>query len=137
MAIWLIEPRDPLIVRDGRPFDPTPGAQAISLPFPFPSTTTGGARSRAGLDENGIFPYSQSSKELEELKKLKVRGPLLVEFSVDENNVEQVQWLAPAPLDALLVLSRQSDGTDTIILKRLVPLERPSGAQTDFDQHQS
>jgi hypothetical protein len=28
---WIIEPRDPLIVRDGRPFGPNPSAQAISL----------------------------------------------------------------------------------------------------------
>ena len=39
MTIWLVEPRDPLIVREGRPFGPDPGAWATSLPFPFPSTT--------------------------------------------------------------------------------------------------
>lgn len=135
MTIWIIEPRDPLIVRDGRPFDPTPGAQAISLPFPFPSTTTGGARTRAGLNEQGIFPYSQGSKELAELKKLKVRGPLLVELSSENNDVEQEEWLAPAPLDALLLSVEQTDGADTFMLKRLVPLKRPANALTDFDQH--
>lgn len=134
MAIWIIEPRDPLIVRDGRPFDPTPGAQAISLPFPYPSTTTGGARTRAALNEQGVFPYFQGSKELAELKKLKVRGPLLVELSSENNNVEREEWLAPAPLDALLLSPEQAAGTDTLILKQLVPLERPADALTDFDQ---
>ena len=52
---WIIEPHDPLIVRDGRPFGPNPSAQAISLSFPFPSTTTGGVRSRAGLKGDGTF----------------------------------------------------------------------------------
>src|SRR6266567_3898941 len=56
MEIWLIEPHDPLIVRDGRPFGPNPGARATSLSFPFPSTTTGGARTRAGLnDKEGLI----------------------------------------------------------------------------------
>lgn len=136
MAIWLIEPRDPLIVRDGRPFDATPGAQAISLPFPNPSTTTGGARSRAGLDNNGKFAYQPHSKELEELKKLKVRGPLLVQLSGDGNNPVRVQWFAPAPLDAAILSSQQKgDDSDTLNLKRLVPLQRFTGAQTDFDHN--
>jgi len=37
----LIEPRDPLIVRDGRPFTNSPGARAKSLPFPLPQTLAG------------------------------------------------------------------------------------------------
>ena len=55
MTRWIIEPLDPLIVRDGRPFDPTPGARARSVPFPYPSTTTGGIRTRAGKDDNGAL----------------------------------------------------------------------------------
>jgi CRISPR-associated protein Cmr3 len=134
MTIWLIEPRDPLIVRDGRPFEPTPGAQAISLPFPHPSTTTGGARSRAGLDNNGHFAYQPGSKELEELKKLAIRGPLLVQLTENGSNAIQVQWFAPAPLDAVILSSRQKgEDSDTLTLKRLVPLQKLTGAQTDFD----
>ncbi|HZQ09120.1 MAG TPA: type III-B CRISPR module-associated Cmr3 family protein, partial [Anaerolineae bacterium] len=55
MSVWLIEPRDPLIFRDGRPFNPTPGARAISLPFPYPSTLAGAVRTRVGQNENGVF----------------------------------------------------------------------------------
>lgn len=136
MTIWLIEPRDPLIVRDGRPFEPTPGAQAISLPFPHPSTTTGGARSRAGLDESGNFAYRPHSQELEELKKLKVRGPLLVQLKENGSNALQVQWFAPAPLDAVILSSRQKDeDSDTLTLRRLVPIQQLTGAQTDFDHN--
>ncbi len=134
MTIWLIEPRDPLIVRDGRPFEPTPGAQAISLPFPHPSTTTGGARTRAGLDNNGHFAYQAHSKELEELKRLKVRGPLLVQLAENGSHAIQVQWFAPAPLDAVILSSQQKDDdADTLTLRRLVPLQRLAEAQTDFN----
>lgn len=95
MKTWIIEPRDPLIVRDGRPFGPDPGARAKTLNFPFPSTTTGGVRTRAGLNGNGFF----DNAKLAWVKQIKVRGPLLVEL--DEQG--QVQhWFAPAPADALL-----------------------------------
>jgi CRISPR-associated protein Cmr3 len=112
---WIIEPRDPLIVRDGKPFGPNPGARATSLPFPFPSTTTGGARTLAGLDANGSF----NSNAIAEVKQIGVRGPLLVELNEDRS----ICWLAPAPADALLL----DDPTQakTAICKRLVPLDAP------------
>jgi CRISPR-associated protein Cmr3 len=49
MTVWIMEPHDPLLVRDGRPFGSNPGARARSLLFPFPSTIAGGMRTRAGL----------------------------------------------------------------------------------------
>jgi len=94
---WIIEPHDPLIVRDGRPFGPDPSARAISLSFPFPSTTTGGARSRAGLNSDGTFDLSQIGR----VKQIKVRGPLLVQLSQSGENIEE--WMVPAPADALLL----------------------------------
>lgn len=95
MPIWIIEPRDPLIVRDGRPFGPDPGVRATSLAFPFPSTTTGAARNRFGLDDGGRFDHSR----INAVKHLSVRGPLLVELDDEEH----LSWFAPAPADALLV----------------------------------
>src|SRR5438132_10498971 len=91
MAIWLIEPHDPLIVRDGRPFGPDPSARAESLSFPFPSTTTGGVRTRAGLKAEGMFDVSQ----IERVKQIKVRGPLLVQLTQSGDAIEK--WLVPAP----------------------------------------
>ena len=61
MGNWLIEPIDPLIVRDGRPFGPTPGARARTLPFPFPQTIAGAVRTRDGLDANGRFDRTQDN----------------------------------------------------------------------------
>jgi CRISPR-associated protein Cmr3 len=96
MTFWIIEPRDPLIVRDGRPFGPNPGARAATLPFPFPSTIVGALRHKAGLDENGQFDRDQISAIL----KQGMRGPLLVELC-DCGKI--ADWLLPAPADALLL----------------------------------
>lgn len=95
MPTWIIEPRDPFIARDGRPFGPNPGARATSLAFPYPSTTTGGVRTRAGLDADGVF-----NANIETIKSIEVRGPFLVELG---DNGEIEHWLAPAPADALLL----------------------------------
>lgn len=98
MKTWIIEPRDPLIVRDGRPFGATPGARATSLPFPFPSTISGGLRERSALNEQGVFSLSGTS--IFQLLKIAVRGPFLVELS-PEGQIKE--WLFPAPNDALLL----------------------------------
>lgn len=117
---WIIEPRDPLIVRDGRPFGPDPSARAISLSFPFPSTTTGGVRSRAGLKADGTFDVSQ----IERVKKIKVRGPLLVRLSQSGENIED--WLVPAPADAVLL---EGEKQGHVWRKPLVPLTLYPGTE--------
>jgi len=89
----LIEPRDPLIVRDGRPFDNTPGSRARSLAFPLPSTLAGGVRTRAGLDAQGRF-----AGDVDLLLKHSLRGPLLVVAGR-----EAVEFFAPAPADAMMM----------------------------------
>src|SRR5690242_21691288 len=97
MSIWIIEPHDPLIFRDGKPFGPTPGARAKSLAFPFPSTIAGSVRTQAGLDENGIFRFVEKDLHKDELAALKgwaVRGPFLVQLNA-EGEIEE--WLLPAP----------------------------------------
>jgi CRISPR-associated protein Cmr3 len=121
MTTWIIEPRDPLIVRDGRPFGPTPGVRAVSLAFPFPSTTTGALRTQAGLDAQGSFDTTQIAR----VKDIPVRGPLLVEW-----NDQQERWdyLAPAPADALLF---EADERPTAI-RQLVPQELQTGEATDL-----
>ena len=114
MTLWIIEPRDPLIVRDGRPFGPNPGARAATLAFPFPSTVVGGLRHKAGLDAQGVFDQSQISRVLE----LGIRGPLLVRLNDDDAIVE---WLPPAPADAL-VLEQEPYDESNIRIQQLIPL---------------
>lgn len=129
MPTWIIEPRDPLIARDGRPFGPDPGARASSLPFPFPSTLAGGLRHKAGLDSAGQFKQGDQAL-IKEVQTLAVRGPLLVELDPIADQVRG--WFAPAPADALLlsldpqVQARHREADPPIRgvfkLKRLVPL---------------
>lgn len=124
MSVWIIEPRDPLIARDGRPFGPTPGVQSNSLSFPFPSTTTGGVRTRAGL-VNGLFDTEKTSA----VKKISVRGPLLVQLKSEVNGSELEKWLVPAPQDALLF---PGTITNQVQIKRLLPLWVPDDVETNL-----
>ncbi|WP_420632382.1 type III-B CRISPR module-associated Cmr3 family protein [Candidatus Leptofilum sp.] len=110
--LWIIEPRDPLIVRDGRPFGPNPGARAKTLPFPFPSTIAGGVRTRAGMDENGRF----DTDKIDKVKQMKVKGPLLI----DCDSKDETPFLVPAPRDMLMFQSAGEEAKKSIV--NLVPL---------------
>lgn len=114
MILWIIEPRDPLIVRDGRPFGPNPGARAATLAFPFPSTIAGGLRHKAGLASNGGFDPAKIGHVLE----LGIRGPLLVQLDPQADTI--AEWLPPAPADAL-VLETESPDTEHVRIQWLAP----------------
>jgi CRISPR-associated protein Cmr3 len=108
-------------------------------------------------------PKNQVNKlQLNNLKKLRVRGPLLVLLSQQDNDLQKYAasisytsgtshadnkiirmqvpaWLAPAPADALLLKKEEPDKqdekseTDKLpLIQRLVPVKLPDGAQTDF-----
>lgn len=126
-TMWLIEPRDPLIVRDGRPFGPNPGARATTLPFPFPSTIAGALRHKAGLSDDGAFDRSQ----IEAVLQLTVRGPLLAQLQDDPDPARTDQiadWLLPAPADALLL--RGDSGEPDLRRYWLAPRSVVGGAVT-------
>ena len=55
MKTWIIEPVDPVLFGDGRPFTAVPGSRATSLPLPPPSTLAGGVRTRHGQDRASIL----------------------------------------------------------------------------------
>ena len=122
MPVWIIEPRDPLIVRDGRPFNPTPGAQAVSLHFPFPSTTTGGARTRAGTGADDVFDTSRIAA----LLNTAVAGPLFAQL---DDAGEIARLLVPAPSDAVYFPAQSNAQIDC---RPLVPLQIPTDAATDL-----
>ncbi|MEO7018998.1 MAG: type III-B CRISPR module-associated Cmr3 family protein, partial [Ktedonobacteraceae bacterium] len=139
MTTWIIEPRDPLLVRDGRPFGPDPGARATSLPFPFPSTLAGGIRTRAGVNEDGIFQYTPNDKAaLQHLKTLRIRGPLLVQLTADGGDIDADKWLLPAPHDAQLFPTDEAETANptTANVRQLVPLAAQPEALTDLDQRE-
>jgi CRISPR-associated protein Cmr3 len=119
MKTWLIEPRDPLVFRDGKPFTAIPGARAVSIPFPLPSTLAGAVRTRSGkIQHNWHFPAGDEQAIADLLNK-QVIGPLLCAVGPDE--VVQDLFL-PAPQDALVL---QRDPSDTVHgdLVPLVPRE--------------
>lgn len=123
MTVWIIEPRDPLIVRDGRPFGPDPGARAMTLPFPFPSTIAGGLRGLAGRTSEQSF---NTSLKDDVLQRICVRGPLLV--AIDHNS--QLSWFAPAPGDAAIHQTQPFDEhTGTFV--SYIPATLPEGVLAD------
>jgi len=124
MTIWLIEPRDPVIFRDGRPFNASPGARAKTLSFPLPATTAGATRTRAGRDANGHF----DSSRIKELCGKQLRGPLLVELGEDGGVKD---WLFPAPADAL-ILKHEPYKKEAGRLIPLTVVQAPTGTATNL-----
>lgn len=125
MTIWIIEPRDPLIARDGRPFGPDPGARASTLPFPMPSVIVGGLRHKAGMDPEGRFDGTPAT--IERIKQLTLRGPMLVELDDGADTVRQ--FLFPAPADAV-VLESATSGALRIL--GLAPRDLPAPPTTNL-----
>jgi CRISPR-associated protein Cmr3 len=121
MSVWLVEPLDPLIARDGRPS--SVGGHFFTVSFPYPSMLAGAVRTRMGC-ENGAFTIPKTS--LNELKeKVWVQGPLLAELQQDGEEV--LQWFAPAPRDLTIL---QDDEKATTI-QRLLPRPLAPGEAMD------
>lgn len=96
-SLWVIEPHDTLVIRDGRPFSPINGlSQAFSLPFVPPSVVAGAVRQRLGSDASGVFVADAAAQE--QLKSHAVVGPFLVEKST-----ATIRVYFPRPADALLL----------------------------------
>lgn len=122
---WLITPRDPVIVRDGRPFGPDPGARAQSLPFPLPATVAGAVRTRCGEAQGGFDPGGAMSAAV---RTLPVCGPFLAELSPTDGAPPQL--LLPAPGDALAFAG---DSDRTLRRRWLRPVQVDAAAQSDLD----
>ena len=69
-----VQPRDPIIARDGRPFGLTSGNRMRCLDWPLPSVAAGSLRTLLGRKLGGNFDV----KLIKQLKKLVCRGPLPV-----------------------------------------------------------
>lgn len=78
-----ISPLDPILVRDGRPFDRVPGVRAHTLNNVLPSTFAGGVRT-------ALVKKEEDPLQKDLLKKLDIRGPL---YRVGES------LYFPTPLD--------------------------------------
>ena len=107
------------IVRDGRPFQATPDAQAVSLPFPLPSTTvTGLMRTLLGTGSAGF-----DATRLKEILSISMHGPLLVQLSEAD---EIAAWYAPAPADCLIM--NDDKQPKQVCCYQAIPTAAPIGA---------
>lgn len=86
----VIEPRDPVIFREGKPFDL--GLMASSLPFATPAAVIGSVRTRLGAATN----YDDAT--VDELLKVAQTGPFLV---YREWNSTSWEVSIPAPSDVM------------------------------------
>ena len=112
LKTWLVEPRDPLVFRDGKPFTGVPGARAKSVPFPYPSTLAGAVRTRSAvLQHGGIFPDGDE-QVIRQILSYQIVGPFLYDMKTDS-------LLLPAPQDALFTYIESSNEREA----RLVPLQ--------------
>lgn len=113
---WIIEPRDTIVLRDGRPMA-NGATRAHTLPFPWPSSIAGLVRSRLGT----------SPAEWDELSKTtSVAGPWLVRVDDDGKVAES---FFPAPRDA--VWFDADPRKATFERRRLVPIDTRADERTD------
>ncbi|MER3405141.1 MAG: hypothetical protein C4289_08255 [Chloroflexota bacterium] len=130
----LIRPRDPLILRDARPFTADPGAHAFSLDWPLPSTLAGALRthigSSAGVNWEAWKSRRNGQAQEHPLQRLEVLGGLRADRAPGDT-----QWRigVPAPADALTY--QHDDDSKECAVERLVPEPlRGRGLQPATDQ---
>ncbi|MDY0061462.1 MAG: type III-B CRISPR module-associated Cmr3 family protein [Myxococcota bacterium] len=119
MIPWILEPRDTVMLGDGRPIQA--GALRMhSLLSPWPSTLAGLVRTRLATDENGTFTVSADAS-----RQITVLGPWLAELAATG---EPIRPLFPAPAD---VVWFESPGGGVVRI-RLQPAPSPEGADSDL-----
>lgn len=107
-ATWLIEPRDPIVIRDGRSTTELGGAPAFLLPPP--NTVAGMVRSSFVARKSHVTP--EQARQLLEIRV--ARGPFLVQRGSGAS--AYTHWL-PVPSDAVVGCFK---GQGDKVSKRLV-----------------
>jgi CRISPR-associated protein Cmr3 len=115
MSSWFIEPRDPLVIRDGRPNDRR--SESATLSFPLPSTCAGICRTQLGSEPGRGFVLGA---QLADLRRTSLRGPLLADRDAGG-------LLFPPPRDVRI--ERAHDGQ--LRARALSPVPTPDGVQHD------
>src|SRR6478735_10456356 len=115
----LLQPRDPLIFRDARPFGADPGARAFSLGWPLPRSVSGALRTHV---INAAGPVDWKNKaNADAALKIAVDGPLL---AARPPCSEQWQPYVPAPKDLIAYrLTEKNDDPNELHLMPLRPME--------------
>lgn len=107
----LIQPRDPMIARDARPFSADPGGRAVTLNWPYPSTISGALRTFIGNTATPPFNWNGNGPQL--ARQILTRGPFLMRHMRDAWH-----WYLPAPLDTVQF---RDNGSSTITVAPLRP----------------
>lgn len=118
MKTYLIEPKAPLVIRSGRPFDEQSGADAAR--FPPPSTLAGALRTAHAESCGKILGRN--------LSEIAVAGPLPVKLAMDGNSVG---LLVPKPADAMYVWSADKQSKRLV---RTLPRKMNDGEGCDLPQ---
>lgn len=116
---YLLEPKAPLIIRSGRPFDEQYGAD--NARFPPPSTMAGALRAAYARTEK--LPFN--GKATQQILNTATKGPLPVKIKDDGTKV----LLVPKPEDARYYY----DGNGNIEIIRLAPAKFNKGEGWDLD----
>ncbi|HEU0113807.1 MAG TPA: type III-B CRISPR module-associated Cmr3 family protein, partial [Thermomicrobiales bacterium] len=92
---WVVElrPRDPILVRDARPFAADPGARATTLEWPLPTTVAGALRTHIG----NALAFDWNAGGPDDARRIAVRGP----FLLWRNDAGRAEVYFPAPRDAV------------------------------------
>jgi CRISPR-associated protein Cmr3 len=124
----VITPRDPLILRDGRPFGQLGSAQAGSLNWPRPGTVIGMARTVIGTLRNPDFFRTCDPNRIEDIRQVAMSAFL----PASKNTHNQYSVFLPAPADA--VGFPVSDEDNRIDFKRLITVSLNHDVEgTDID----
>lgn len=94
-VLAFIQPRDPLVLRDARPFTTAPGSRAFSLPWPHPRTAAGTIRTHVG--EKAGLDWSRR-EDARAARQIIHHGPLMA-----AQNGAHGEWVVhvPAPRDVV------------------------------------
>jgi CRISPR-associated protein Cmr3 len=113
----LIQPRDPLVLRDARPFSADPGARAFSLPWPLPRTVAGALRTAIGASAGIDWNRSDRDAARRVRRDLAVHGPLLV--GQDAGGA----WrpYVPAPRDVVFFRDTEDGPLHPMVLRPQAP----------------
>lgn len=107
--VYSITPHDPLFIRDGRPFSADSSAQALSLPWPMPSTLAGAIRAHIG----NLRGFVWRDNGVDRAKAINVHGPLLM---AGKNSTDLKPYFH-APDDSFIYI----DNTGKQCMMRLSP----------------
>lgn len=119
MQYYLIKPKDPLIIRSGRPFEEISDAQAAR--FPPPSTVAGALRN--------IYARSNNMPLNSGLLDTAVIGPLAVKLPVNGDAPKASDILVPKPADVQYFYNH--DVNETLLI-RSKPMELEEGEGCDL-----